>query len=172
MSRLSPGHLALAAALFASVAAILAFTGLAAAHGNPEITASPNPATAGSVITVEGTDFEEEEELSLVLEGISGDLALGMAMTDAEGNFHIEVALPDSAGPGSYRIRAESSDATAIFEFRIITAADGAPASEEHEASIGFHRGGPATEVIALSVVLAVFAAAGAGLLFLRERSF
>ncbi len=170
MNRLPARLPALAAALLSFLAVILAGSGLAAAHGNPAITIAPNPAPAGSTVTIGGKEFEEKEEISLVLEGVSGEVALGMATTDAEGSFHTEVTLPDSAGPGSYRIRAESSDATAIADFRIIPGAGGPQTNLEHETSIGFHREGPAGEVIALSIVLAVFAAVGAGLLLLRER--
>ena len=153
--------------------ALLAFSaGAAEAHGNPEITVSPNPAPAGATVTIEGVEFEENDEISLTLEGVSGSLSLGMAMADAEGSFHVEITLPDAAGPGAYQIRAEGSDATALADLRITAATTGGPqAPIEHETAIGFHQGGPAAEVIALSAVLAAFALAGLALLLVRERA-
>ena len=166
-----PNRLLLALALLtATAAALVARSGLADAHGNPEITVTPNPAAAGSTITIEGKEFEEDEEVSLVLEGISGEVSLGMAITDAQGNFHTEVTLPDSVGPGSYRARAQGTDATALTDLRITPTAGGPQPAAEHETSIGFHREGPASEVIAFSALLAVFAILGFALLIWRER--
>lgn len=153
-------------------AALFAFSASAVkAHGNPEITVNPNPAPAGSTITIEGMEFDENDEISLTLEGVTGTIALGMAMTDAEGAFHLEVTLPDTAGPGSYQIKAESSDATALADFRITAAAGGPQPPFEHERALDFHQGGPSSEVIALATVMAVFAAAGVALLLIRERA-
>ncbi len=160
---------ALAAALLYLLAGTIAAGAPAAAHGNPQIAVTPNPASAASTVTIKGTEFDENEEVSLVLEGVSGDVALGTARTDAEGSFHVEVALPGTAGAGSYRIRAESSDASAIADFRITVGAGGAQ-SAEHGTAIGFHAGGPTREVIGLSAALAVLAILGFGLLLWRER--
>ena len=161
---------ALAATLFFSLVGILAGSGLAAAHGNPEITVTPSPAVAGGNITIDGMGFDENEDVSLVLEGVSGEIALGMVTTDAEGNLHAEGTLPHSAGPGSYRVRASSSDATAIADLEITTGVGAPAATPAHETSIGFHRAGSTTEVIALSAILAVFAVFGLGLVLWRER--
>ena len=182
-------------ALLAAIT-LLAVAGarFAYAHGNPEIMVNPNPAPAGSTVTIEGQGFEEDVEVSLSLEGMSGTIALRTAMTDAEGAFHLELTLPNSATPGSYQVRAEGGDDSAVFEFRISQAAgqaeatpthedaDGAqppperkpvvPArpAPEHETSIGFHRAGPADEVIGLAALTAVIAIAGGTLLLVRER--
>ncbi len=159
---------ALAATLVFSLVGILAGSGLAAAHGNPEITVTPSSAVTGGKITIDGMGFEENEDVSLILEGVSGEVALGIATTDADGNLHAEGTLPDSAGPGSYRVRANSSDATAIADLEIT---GGAPAARPaHETSIGFHRAGSTTEVVALSAILAVFAVVGLGLVLWRQR--
>lgn len=142
----------------------------ASAHGNPEIVVTPNPAPSGTLITIEGKEFEEEDHISLTLEGISGEVALGGAMTDGEGALYLQVVLPDAAVPGSYRIRAVGSDASAVLEFRISAGAGAGQPVAEHETSIGFHRGGPANEVIGLAALTAVLAIAGAGLLLVREQ--
>lgn len=157
--------------LLLAAAAVLAAANapFAHAHGNPEITIHPNPVPTGSSVLIKGQGFEEGVEVSLNLEGVSGTIALGMAMTDAEGRFEEEVDLPGSATPGSYRLRAEGSDDSAVLEFRISAGGGGAPLSAGHETSVGFHRGGPAREVIGLAAAAAVLAVAGTALLLVRE---
>ncbi len=171
MNRLTVRVLTLAAVLCLLLAPGLLAAASAMAHGNPEITVAPNPATAGGKITVDGMEFDATEEISLVLEGVSGEAVLGTAMTDDKGTFHFEIQLPNSAGEGSYRVRAQSSDATALADLRIAPGAGGVEAPAAHEKAIGFHGVGSTSEVIALSAILAVFAIVGAGLLFVREKA-
>jgi len=155
--------------LAAALALLLAMVAPARGHGNPEIAVTPNPAGAGSTVTIEGMDFEGNEQISLTLEGVTGETVLGTVLTDDKGDFHFETDLPASAGAGSFRVRAQSSDATAFADLGVTAAASALQAPAGHEKSIGFHRGGPASEVIALSAVLAVLAALGFGLLLWRE---
>ena len=162
--------LALAAALCSLLAPVALAASPALAHGNPEISVSPNPASAGGKITVDGMEFDANEEISLVLEGVSGEAVLGTAMTDDKGDFHFQTDLPASAGEGSYRVRAQSSDATALVDLRITPVAGAATPSAAHEKSTGFHSVGSTPQVIALSAILALFAIAGAGLLLVREK--
>ena len=169
MNRLSVS-LPLAAALCSLLAAALATSGAALAHGNPQITVSPNPAAAGSKITVKGTGFDENEGISLVLEGVTGEAILGEALTDDNGDFHFETDLPTSAGAGPYRVRAESSDATALADLSVTAGAGAAQPPAAHEKSVGFHNTGSTSEVIIVSIMLAILAVAGLGLLFWRER--
>ena len=143
---------------------------LASAHGNPEIVITLNPAPAGATIEIEGEGFEEDEEVSLTLEGVSGDIALGAATTDAEGRFQLQVTLPDGATPGSYRIRAQGSDASALVDFHISQATAGPQAVAEHEASIGFHRVESVAQFIGLAALAVAMAAAGLVLLLVREK--
>ena len=161
---------ALLSVIVALVALIAVGSSVASAHGNPEIVITPNPAPAGATIEIEGEGFEEDEEVLLTLEGISGDIALGTATTDAEGGFHVEVTLPDAAAPGSYRIRAQGSDASALVDFRISQATDGPQAVAEHEASIGFHRVESIAQVISVVALAVAMAAAGLVLLLVREK--
>jgi hypothetical protein len=162
-------------ALFAMTVALVALiavgSSVASAHGNPEIIITPNPATAGATIEIEGEGFEEDGEVSLVLEGVSGDIALGTATTDAEGSFQLDVTLPDAATPGSYRIRAQGSDASALADFRISQGTGGSQPAAEHEAAIGFHREESVGLVIGLAGLAAFLAVAGLALLLVRERS-
>ena len=154
-----------------ALAALIAVgSSVTSAHGNPEIVITPNPATAGAAIEIEGKGFDEDEEVSLTLEGVSGDIALGMAVTDAEGGFHVEVTLPDAATPASYRIRVEGGDANALADFRISQGTGGSQPAAEHEASIGFHREASVGLVIGLAAVAAILALAGLALLLVREQ--
>ncbi len=164
---LIPALLAMTVAL---VALIAVASGLASAHGNPEIVITPNPATAGATIEIEGEGFDEGVAVSLTLEGVSGDIALGMAVTDAEGGFHVEVTLPDAATPASYRIRAQGGDASALADFRITQGTGGSQPPAEHEAAIGFHREESVGLVIGLAGLAAFLAVAGLALLLVRER--
>lgn len=161
---------ALAATTVGLVALAAAGGGLASAHGNPELMITPNPAAAGATIEIDGEGFEEDEEVSLTLEGISGDIALGTAATGAEGDFQLDVTLPDAATPGSYRIRAQSADASALADFRISQPDAGQQPLTEHEASIGFHRVDSAAEVAGLAALAVALAVAGIALLVVRER--
>ncbi len=143
---------------------------VASAHGNPELIITPNPAAGGATIEIAGEGFEEDEEVSLTLEGVSGDIALGMAATDAEGNFQLNLTLPDAATPGSYRIRAQGADASALADFRISQTDAGPQPAAEHEASIGFHREGSTGLVVGLVALAAALAVAGVALLLVREK--
>ncbi len=145
-------------------------SGLASAHGNPEIIITPNPAAAGATIEIEGEGFEEDAEVSLTLEGISSDIALGVATTDADGNFQFDVTLPDAATSGSYRIRARGGDASALLDFRISQTGAGQQPAAEHEGSIGFHREESVGLLIGLTGLAAVVAVAGVALLLVRDR--
>lgn len=154
----------------AVVALIAIGSSVASAHGNPELIITPNPAAAGATIEIEGEGFEEDEEVSLTLEGVSGDIALGTAATDAEGKFQLNLTLPDAATPGSYRIRAQGGDASALTDFRISQGTGGSQPAAEHEASIGFHREGSIGLVVGLVALAAALAVAGLALLLVREK--
>ncbi len=172
MKRL-PVRLFALAAMYSLLASMIAAAGAAVAHGNPQITVSPNPVAAGGKVTIEGLDFDQNEDISLVLEGVSGETVLGAGtvMTDDKGDFHLETDLPASAGAGSYRVRAQSSDATAFFDLKITADAGAVSAPASHRPSVGFHRVGSTSEIVALSAVLALLAIAGAGLLLSKERA-
>ena len=161
---------ALLAMTVALVALIAAASGLASAHGNAEIVITPNPATASATIEIEGEGFDEGVDVSLTLEGVSGDIALGMAVTDAEGGFHVEVTLPDAATPASYRIRVEGGDASALAGFRITQGTGGSQPPAELEAAIGFHREESVGLVFGLAGLAAFLAVAGLALLLVREK--
>jgi 5'-nucleotidase len=140
--------------------------GSAAAHGNPEISVEPNPADAGGDVTITGEGFEEEDEVSLVLEGVLGETSLGTVTTDSEGAFSTSVTLPEAAGAGSYRIRAAGADDVAIADVRIQEAEGSTAPPAAHEAPIGFHDIDAAGEVAGFAVLAAVLVLVGAALLW------
>ncbi len=145
---------------------IVIMAGTAAAHGNPEISVEPNPADFGAEVTVEGEGFEEEDEVSLVLEGVLGERPLGSVTTDSEGVFSLTVTLPSAASPGSYRIRAAGSDDVAVVDVRIREAEGGTAPPAAHETSVDFHGIGATAEVVGFAALGAVLALAGAALLW------
>jgi hypothetical protein len=140
--------------------------GTAAAHGNPEINVEPNPADRSGDVTITGEGFEEEDEVSLALEGVLGETSLGTVTTDSEGTFGTSVTLPEAAGPGSYRIRATGADDVAIADVRIQEAESGTAPPAAHEAPIGFHDIDTAGEVAGFAALAAVLVLAGAALLW------
>ncbi len=161
---------ALLVAVLALVTLIAVGGSSASAHGNPEIIITPNPAAAGATIEIEGEGFEEDSEVSLTLEGISSDIVLGTAATDLDGAFQIDVTLPDAATPGSYRIRAQDSDASALLDFRISQGAGEPQAAAEHEAAIEFHREASTGVVVGVVALAAALTVAGVGLLLVRGK--
>ena len=162
--------LLLALTLAALSAGIALRPGPVWAHGNPEVRVEPNPATAGAEVTITGEGFEEQEPISLVLEGVLAETALGTAVTDPEGAFHLTFTLPASVPPGSYRVRAVGEDEVAVADIRVEAAATGAEPAAPHEAAIDFHRLSSSAEVTGFALLAAAIATAGAFLIwFPRE---
>ena len=155
------------AALLAVGAVIVAGAATAAAHGNPEVKIEPNPATFGGEVTIEGEGFEEDAEISLVLEGVLGEVSLGSVTTDAEGLFSLTVELPSSAAPGSYRVRAAGADDVAVADVRIQEGAGGAAPAAEHAAGVGFHAVDSAAEIAGFAGLAAALVVIGAALVWL-----
>lgn len=147
------GILLAVVALLAAGAVTVSGATPAAAHGNPEVKIEPNPATFGGEVMIEGEGFEEDAEISLVLEGVLGEVSLGSVTTDAEGLFSLTVELPSSAAPGSYRVRAAGADDVAIADVRILEAEGGTAPAAEHEAGVGFHGVDSAAEIAGFAVL-------------------
>ena len=161
-----------ALALLAVSAILLGGTRIAGAHGNPTVGVEPNPAVFGGEVTIEGEEFEEETEVSVVLEGVLGEISLGTATTDSEGVFSLTVTLPATAAPGSYRIRAVGPEDVAVVDVRIQEGEGGAAPAAEHEAGVGFHGLDSAAEIAGFAALAAVLVLAGVALLWLpwKER--
>lgn len=84
-------------------------TRLVQAHGEPVITVQPLVASAGSQITVMGSEMEPGEIFAVSLEGIGGSIPLGTATVTGEGeegSFEAEFTIPEDTLPGSYFVRA------------------------------------------------------------------
>lgn len=156
-----------ALALLAVSAVLVAGTRIAGAHGNPTVRVDPNPVVFGSEVTIEGEEFEEETEVSLVLEGVLGEISLGTVTTDSEGMFSLTVTLPSTAAPGSYRIRAVAPEDVAVVDVRIQEGEGGGAPAAEHEAGVGFHRLDSAAEIVGFAGLAAVLVLVGVALLWL-----
>ena len=155
-----------------AVSAVIVGVTTARAHGNPTVGVEPNPVAFGGDVTIEGEEFEEDAEISLVLEGVLGEISLGNVTTDAEGLFSVTVTLPSTAGPGSYRIRAVGADDVAVADLRILEGEGGAAPAAEHEAGVGFHGLDSPAEIAGFAALAAVLVLAGVALLWLpwKER--
>ena len=152
-------------------AALVLGAAAANAHGNPEVSVEPNPVAYGGEVTIDGVEFEEEIEVSLILEGALGEISLGSATTDSEGMFSLTVALPSTAAPGSYRIRAVGPEGVAIADVRIREAEGGTAPAPEHQAGVGFHRLDSAVEIAGFAGLAIALVVIGAALVWLpRER--
>lgn len=157
----------LAALALLAVSAVIAGATTARAHGNPTVWVEPNPVAFGGEVTIEGEEFEEETEVSLVLEGVLGEISLGTVTTDSEGMFSLTVALPSTATPGSYRIRAVGADDVAVADVRILEAEGGTAPPAEHEAGVGFHGLDSALEMAGFGALAGALVVIGAVLLWL-----
>jgi hypothetical protein len=71
----------------------------------PEITVTPEAGSPGGTVTVEGTGFGDDVDVTIQFDGkeIAGD------KTDRDGSFAVTFTLP-AKGPGTYKIRAEDED--------------------------------------------------------------
>ena len=156
-----------AVALLAVSAVLIAGTRIAGAHGNPTVGVEPNPVAFGGEVTIEGDDFEAETEVSLVLEGVLGEISLGTATTDSEGMFSLTTTLPSDAAPGSYRIRAVGPEDVAVADVRIQEAEGGTAPPAAHETELGFHAVDSTAEIAGFAGLAAVLVLIGAALVWL-----
>ena len=97
----------------ALLAVLLIPAGIARAHGQPVINVQPLIASAGSQITVKGSEMEPGEVFVVSLEGIGGSIPLGKETATGEGEeggFEVELIVPEDTPPGSYIVRAATSE--------------------------------------------------------------
>lgn len=95
--------------VFALLTILLVPSRIARAHGQPVITVQPQVASAGSQITLTGSEMEPGEVFAVSLEGINGSIPLGNATTTGEGEevgFEVVFTIPANTPPGSYAVRA------------------------------------------------------------------
>lgn len=75
------------------------------------LAANTTEAEPGGTITLTGTGFMPNSEVTLEVLGVNLErISLGTVMTDANGNFSVEVTLPDGLPPGQYTITATGID--------------------------------------------------------------
>jgi len=110
------------------------FAPAALAHGGePGVEVIPSRIGAGEPIRVIGDDFEAGDLITLTLRTGDGDFALGEAVTDADGHFTLDVALPANLEVRPYEVRATDSFGDTASGFltvvRTATQASAVPAS-------------------------------------------
>lgn len=96
--------------LFGILLAFLISTGIAHAHGDPELLVSPERVEAGASVHVKGMMVTENGTIVVTLEGDQFRAALGVAQGDAEGSFEADFPVPEKIPPGDYQVRALGSD--------------------------------------------------------------
>lgn len=129
-------HSPLGMCLFAlALLALMWIPTRARAHGEPEITVTPDTVAAGGTITVEGTTMGANEEFKISLEGVKFRTDLGTAQSDANENLTAQYTIPSNAPAGDYQIKALSADGNAATaDLTITAAANAAPTPAAGEA--------------------------------------
>jgi len=99
------------------------FPAQALAHGQPEITVTPDTVAPGGKITVKGTTMGANEEFKISLEGLKFRADLGAARSDAKENLTTQFTVPSNAPAGNYLVKALSKDGDGATAELTITAA-------------------------------------------------
>ena len=73
------------------------------AHGQPEITVTPDTIAPGGKITVKGEAMGADEEFTLTLESLKFKAELGEVKANAEEEFTIEFTIPPDRPKGCTR---------------------------------------------------------------------
>jgi hypothetical protein len=143
------------------------------AHGQPQITVTPDIVAARGTITVKGMTMGANEEFKISLEGMNFRADLGSAQSDADENLTAQFTIPANAPAGDYQVKALSADGDATTADLTVTAAAGGtltpPPGEAGEPSAASHelpRSRNPLQVVGLFAV--VVSSAGVGLLLVR----
>ncbi len=98
----------------ALIGILILFPGLggavALAHGGAELTVSPIVAASGADITVKAEGVEAGEIFTITLEGLNVETTLGTVTVGDDADFHQEFSVPADTPPGSYQVRATSTE--------------------------------------------------------------
>ena len=108
----------------------------ALAHGQPEITVTPDTVAAGSKITVTGDNLGANERFKILAEGLNFTAELGEVNTDADEKFEAEFTIPPIAPEGTYEVKAAGADGhTVVAELTVTAPASGdvMPSAAPHE---------------------------------------
>lgn len=160
------------------VAVLLAPVGIVRAHGQPVITVQPLVASAGSQVTVKGSEMEPGEVFAVSLEGIGGSIPLGKANATGEGEeagFEEVFIIPENTPPGSYTVRAASDQGEKAEVDLAVTAPTSQASSDSatiQEPSGELHqldRSKPLGQVIGVSAIALLSSFVGLWLVLARK---
>lgn len=157
---------------------LLTPTGVVVADGQPIITVQPVIASAGSLLTVKGSEMEPGEVFAISLEGIAGSIPLGNAAVTGvgeEGGFEVAFTIPENTPPGTYAVRAatdqgENTEADLTVTAPSAQASAGPatilePSGEMHEID----RSKPVGQVIGVGAIVLVSGLVGLWLVLARK---
>jgi hypothetical protein len=102
-----------------AVALVFGFAALwqampALAHGGAELTVTPATVAPGGTIQVKAEGVEAGEEFTITLEGLKGEVALGVVTVGDDEDFHEDYTLPADIQSGVYQVTAVSGEGEAL----------------------------------------------------------
>lgn len=92
------------------------------AHGQPQITVTPDIIAPGGKITVKGVTMGANEQFRISLEGLKFRADLGVVKSDASEKFTAAFAIPSNVPAGDYLVKALSEDGDAATADLSVTA--------------------------------------------------
>ena len=78
---------------------------------------------AGGAIGLRGKEFGKEETYTLHLLGALNEYDLGEAKSDGEGQFELDINIPDGVRPGAYQVVAVASDGDVVARLDVMISA-------------------------------------------------
>ncbi len=105
------------------------------AHGEAEITVSPDTVAAGGKITVAGADLDENSDVKLSLEGLTYQVALGNVHVGDNQEFKTEYTIPADAPEGQYQVKALMDDGDGVSADLTVTAPKSAAPATDAKSS-------------------------------------
>lgn len=133
---------------------------------DPSITVDPEEVAPGDDLTVEGSDFQPEEEITVDIVDDAGNVIESFeVITDEDGNFVVTWTVPDDLEPGVYSVIVTDSDGnTYTADFNVI----GTGTSGSGEADTGLASTGANSTLWATGVALLLIMV-GAALYMVRR---
>jgi len=137
------------------------------AHGGTEV-AVKGEVRANGLIELEGEEFAPNDSVRVELRKDGAEpIKLGEVAADGDGSFSVSLHVPAVVEPGIYRLAAEGKESAEADVTVLEPLEGGGPLSEEPAESVSNDR--PSGETVGLAVMVAAFAAVGAGLLRLSR---
>jgi hypothetical protein len=115
--------LAVAALIFAMVLLVAPAETVIAQEGE-SITLTPDFGPTGTTVTVTGTDFPADEEVTIMWDGADGtqmETDPSPLYTDGDGNFSGTFSVPVTADPGLHEVLAYAVESSASKYFRVLS---------------------------------------------------